>query len=111
LPRAKAGVLWTRYRIRQAALDAAAPLGVAARELLAEIETADSGALPRLGAVLYRKQHASAGAPAVSGLECGGSGPLTGRTGRPARPYRRAAARRRRAEAEAGRPQHRFASS
>ena len=59
LPRAQAGVAWTRYRIRQAALDAAAPIGPAARELLAAIEGADVWALPRLGAALYRRQHAA----------------------------------------------------
>jgi hypothetical protein len=59
LPRAQAGVAWTRYRIRQAAFDAAAPLSVTARTLLAEIETAPAVALPRLGAALYRRQHAA----------------------------------------------------
>jgi hypothetical protein len=58
LPRAQAGVAWTHYRLRQAALEAAAPLGPAARQLLAAIEAADPGALPRLGASLYRRQHA-----------------------------------------------------
>jgi hypothetical protein len=62
LPRAQAGVAWTHYRLRQAALDAAAPLGRAARELLAAIEAADARALPRLGAALYRRQHGPAGA-------------------------------------------------
>ena len=60
LPRAQAGVAWTRYRIRQAALDRAVPLGSAARALLAAIESADASALPRLGATLYRRQHAPA---------------------------------------------------
>jgi hypothetical protein len=68
LPQDQAGVAWTRYRIRQAALDAAAPLGPAACELLAEIEGADARALPRLGARLYRRQHA-AGAPGLSPAE------------------------------------------
>jgi hypothetical protein len=58
LPRAQAGVAWTHYRLRQAALDAAAPLGPAACHLLAAIKTADLRALPRLGAALYRRQHA-----------------------------------------------------
>jgi hypothetical protein len=58
LPRSQAGVVWTRYRIRQAALDAATPLSIAARELLDAIERADAWALPRLGAALYRRQHA-----------------------------------------------------
>jgi hypothetical protein len=61
LPRAQAGVVWTRYRIRQAALDQAVPLGSAARQLLTAIEGADARALPRLGAALYRRQHAAAG--------------------------------------------------
>ncbi len=60
LPRAQAGVAWTRYRIRQAALDRAVPLGSAARSLLAAIESAEASALPRLGATLYRRQHAPA---------------------------------------------------
>ena len=68
LPRAQAGVAWTRYRIRQAALDAAAPLSRAARELLATIERADAWALPRVGAALYRRQHA-AGAPGLTPAE------------------------------------------
>jgi hypothetical protein len=58
LPRAQAGVAWTHYRLRQAALDAATPLGPTARTLLAEVEGADARALPRLGAALYRRQHA-----------------------------------------------------
>jgi hypothetical protein len=68
LPRPQAGVAWTRYRIRQATLEAAAPLGAAARELLAEIEGAADWALPRVGAALYRSQHA-AGAPGVTPAE------------------------------------------
>jgi hypothetical protein len=70
LPRDQAGVAWTRYRIRQVALDAAVPLSAAARELLATIECADKWALPRLGAVLYRRQHA-AGAPGFTAAEWG----------------------------------------
>jgi hypothetical protein len=68
LPRAQAGVAWTRYRIRQATLDAATPLSAAARELLATIERADTWALPRVGAALYRRQHA-AGAPGLTPAE------------------------------------------
>jgi hypothetical protein len=60
LPRAQAGVAWTRYRIRQAALAAAAPLSPAARALLTAIESAEASALPRIGATLYRRQHAPA---------------------------------------------------
>jgi hypothetical protein len=70
LPRAQAGVAWTRYRIRQAALDAAVPLSAAARELLAAIQRADEWALPRLGAAFYRRQHA-AGAPGLTPAEWG----------------------------------------
>jgi len=71
LPRAQAGVAWTHYRLRQAALDAATPLGPAARGLLTEIESADLRALPRLGAALYRRQHAPADgdAGAITGIE------------------------------------------
>jgi hypothetical protein len=68
LPRAQAGVAWTRYRIRKAALDAVAPLSAVARDLLAEIERAEPWALPRLGAMLYRRQHA-AGAPGLTAAE------------------------------------------
>jgi hypothetical protein len=68
LPRAQAGVAWTRYRIRQAALDARAPLSAAARQLLGGIDRADTWALPRLGATLYRRQHA-AGAPGLTPAE------------------------------------------
>lgn len=68
LPRDQAGVAWTRYRIRQAALDAAVPLSAAARELLGAIDRADTWALPHLGAVLYRRQHA-AGAPGLTPAE------------------------------------------
>jgi hypothetical protein len=62
LPRARAGVAWTRYRIRKAALEAAVPLSATAHQLLVTIERTDTWALPRLGAALYRRQHA-AGAP------------------------------------------------
>jgi hypothetical protein len=70
LPRAQAGVAWTRYRIRKAALEATMPIGPAARDLLAAIEGAEIRALPRLGAALYRAQHA-AGAPGVTPAEWG----------------------------------------
>jgi hypothetical protein len=60
LPRAQAGVAWTRYQIRRATLEGTAPLSPAARELLAAIEAADARTLPRLGAALYRRQHAAA---------------------------------------------------
>jgi hypothetical protein len=44
------------------------PLSAAARELLATIERANDRALPRLGAALYRRQHA-AGAPGLTPAE------------------------------------------
>jgi hypothetical protein len=86
LPRAQAGVAWTRYRIRQAALDRAVPLGPAARALFAAIESAEAAALPRLGATLYRRQHAPA-APdsAITRAEWGRLWQAY-RTRRPARP-------------------------
>jgi hypothetical protein len=68
LPRVQAGVAWTRYRIRKAALDVAAPLSAAASELPGTIERTDTWALPRLGAALYRRQHA-AGAPGLTPAE------------------------------------------
>jgi hypothetical protein len=58
LPRAQAGVAWTRYGVRKAQLEGAVPLGPVARDLLAAIERAEPRALPRLGAALYRRQHA-----------------------------------------------------
>jgi hypothetical protein len=70
LPRAQAGVAWTRYRVRQAALDAAVPLSATARELLTTIERAEAWALPRVGAALYRRQHV-AGAPGLTPAEWG----------------------------------------
>jgi hypothetical protein len=70
LPRAQAGVAWTHYHIRKARIDAATPLGAAARQLLAEIEAAAAHALPRLGAALYRQQHEPGGA-AIAAPEWG----------------------------------------
>jgi hypothetical protein len=64
LPRAQAGVAWTRYALRKAQLEGAVPLGPVARQLLAAIERAEPRALPRLGAELYRRQHAN---PAEAG--------------------------------------------
>jgi hypothetical protein len=84
LPRAQAGVAWTRYRIRQAALDAAAPLSCVARELLAEIEDAESWALPRLGAGSTAASTRPT-RPASRRPSGGESGPLTGRAGPPGR--------------------------
>src|SRR5207249_2152994 len=66
LPRAQAGVAWTHYHLRKARLEAAVPLGPVTRELLAGIEGAAPHALPRLGAALYRRQHAPAHAAAAA---------------------------------------------
>ena len=54
----QAGVAWSHYRLRKAALERALTLGAAARQLVAQVERASSLALPRLGATLYRLQHA-----------------------------------------------------
>jgi hypothetical protein len=63
LPRAQAGVAWTHYRLRAAALEQAAPLGPVAGTLLARITRTPATGLPWLGAVLYRQQRAGAGVP------------------------------------------------
>jgi hypothetical protein len=63
----QAGVAWSHYRLRKAALEAAVRLGAPARALVARIGTAPTATLPRLGARLYRLQHA--GAVAVSTIE------------------------------------------
>jgi hypothetical protein len=60
LPHDQAGVAWTHYQLRKAALEAAITLGPAARALVARIEAAPERALPRLGAELYRAQRARA---------------------------------------------------
>lgn len=62
LPHDQAGVAWTRYRIRRAALEAALTLGAAARGLVAELEGASDRELPRVGARLYRVQREGAAA-------------------------------------------------
>jgi hypothetical protein len=51
-----AGVAWTHYRIRRAALGAAVALGAEARALIAQVERARERELPRVGAKLYRVQ-------------------------------------------------------
>jgi hypothetical protein len=56
----QAGVIWSRYRLRKSALERALTLGAPARALVARVERAGALALPRLGAQLYRLQHASA---------------------------------------------------
>jgi hypothetical protein len=62
LPHEQAGVAWTHYQLRRAALEAAITLGAEARRLLAEIVRAGDRELPRLGARLYRLQHADSAA-------------------------------------------------
>lgn len=56
----QAGVAWTHYQLRRAALEAAVTLGPEARALVARIESAPERALPRLGAELYRMQRRGA---------------------------------------------------
>jgi len=56
----QAGVAWSHYRLRKAALEAAVTLGAVARALVARIAAAPDRALPRLGAELYRTQQAAA---------------------------------------------------
>jgi hypothetical protein len=60
LQRDQAGVAWTHYQLRKAALEAAVTLGAAARALVARIAAAPVRALPCLGAELYRIQRAGA---------------------------------------------------
>jgi hypothetical protein len=63
----QASVAWSHYRLRKAALEAAATLGTPARALVARISAAPTTNLPGLGARLYRLQHA--GAVSVSTIE------------------------------------------
>ena len=67
LPQDQAGVAWTRYALRKAALEAAVSLGTPARALVREIEQAPARALAALGARLYRLQHG--GAVAIAAVE------------------------------------------
>jgi hypothetical protein len=60
LPHDQAGVAWTHYQLRKAALEGSVVLTPAARALVARIEAAPVWALPRLGAELYRTQRAGA---------------------------------------------------
>jgi hypothetical protein len=53
----QAGVAWTHYTLRKAALEAAITLGAPAQALVGEVERATARALPALGARLYRLQH------------------------------------------------------
>ncbi len=64
----QAGVAWSHYRLRKAALEAAVALGAPARALIVEVEQAPARALPRLGARFYRLQHGRAAA-AISAVE------------------------------------------
>jgi hypothetical protein len=53
----QAGVTWSHYKLRKAALEAAVTLGAPARALVAQVECVSARALPALGARLYRVQH------------------------------------------------------
>jgi hypothetical protein len=64
----QAGVAWSHYGLRRAALEAAVALGAAARALVVEVERAPASALLRLGARLYRLQHGR-GAAVVTAAE------------------------------------------
>jgi len=66
LPHDQAGVAWTRYRLRRAALEAALTLGAETRSLIAEVERASQHELPRVGARLYRLQRKVATAIAAA---------------------------------------------
>jgi hypothetical protein len=57
LSRDQAGVAWTHYTLRKAALEAAVTLGRSARTLVDQIERAGVSGLPALGARLYRVPH------------------------------------------------------
>jgi hypothetical protein len=61
----QAGVAWSHFRMRKAALEAAVELGAPARALVARVERAPERELPRLGARLYRLQRAAAAAIAA----------------------------------------------
>jgi hypothetical protein len=60
LTRDQAGVAWSHYHLRKQALEAHVALGRPARALLAAVEQASPRALGRVGATLYRTQHAGA---------------------------------------------------
>jgi hypothetical protein len=63
----QAGVAWAHYHLRKQALETQIVLGKPARALLARVEHASPRALGRVGATLYRTQHA--GGTAVSTTE------------------------------------------
>jgi hypothetical protein len=67
LPHDQAGVAWSHYQLRKAALEAAVTLSAEAQGLLARVEQASERQLPRVGAELYRLQRA--GALALAGSE------------------------------------------
>ena len=54
----QAGVAWSHYHLRKQALEAQVVLGQLARALMAVVERAAPKALGRIGARLYRTQHA-----------------------------------------------------
>jgi hypothetical protein len=58
LPHEQASVAWSHFQLRRAALEAAVTLSAEARALVAEVERASERELPRVGARLYRVQHA-----------------------------------------------------
>jgi hypothetical protein len=60
LTRDQAGVVWSHYHLRKQALEAHIVLGRPARALLAAVEHASPRTLGRVGATLYRTQHAGA---------------------------------------------------
>ena len=68
LSREQAGVAWSHYQLRKAALEAAITLGAQALVLVGEIEQAPARRLSALGAWLYRLQHSGVGA-ALSAVE------------------------------------------
>ena len=55
----QAGVAWSHYQLRKAALERAVTLRPPARALLARVERATPRSLGQLGGQLYRLQHAS----------------------------------------------------
>jgi hypothetical protein len=63
----QAGVAWTHYHLRKAALENAVKLGRQAQGLLTQVERTPRQVLPRLGGRLYRLQHA--GGAVVSSTE------------------------------------------
>jgi hypothetical protein len=56
----QAGVAWSHYQLRKRALEAQVVLGRPARAILATVQHASPKALGRVGATLYRCQHAGA---------------------------------------------------